>query len=439
MGPLIRFMLPVLGALFLQALYGGVDLLIVGQFGQTADVSGVGTGSLLTGTLTQIIAGLAMGVTVLVGEHIGAGEPEEAGKDIGSGICLFAVFAVILTAVMAIGADGIASLLQAPEESFSQTSAYIRICGVGAVFIVAYNLIGAIFRGLGDSRTPLMTVAIACVCNIIGDLILVAGLQMGAAGAAVATVAAQAISVVISLVLISRKDLPFTFHRNQIRFDRAIIGKELKLGAPLALQDLCVSASFLYVQAVVNTFGVTASAGVGVAEKVCQFVMLVPSAIMQSLSAFVAQNMGAAKPERAKRALKISVPSSFGIGVLMFCAMFFGGSVLSSIFSNDPDVIAASHAYLKAYGLDSLICPMMFCFLGYFNGCEQTVFVMVQGLIGALLVRTPVVWMISRLENATLFMVGLGTPASSVVQLILCVCFYVWLARKQKKDSPAYG
>lgn len=431
-GALIRFMVPVLSALFLQALYGGVDMLIVGQFAQTADVSGVGTGSMLTMTLTQIIAGTSMGVTVLVAERIGAGDPEKAGRAIGSGICLFALFAAALTVVMVAGAEGIASLLQAPEESFVQTVSYIRICGIGGVCIVAYNLIGAVFRGLGDSKTPLITVGIACVCNIAGDLILVAGFGCGAAGAAIATVAAQAISVVLSLLIISRRELPFTFRRSHIRFDGGIIAKELSLGLPLALQDLCVSASFLYVQAVVNTFGVTASAGVAVAEKVCQFVMLVPSAIMQSLSAFVAQNRGAGKMDRAVRALRISMPSAFGVGILMFAAMFFGGGVLSSVFSNDAAVIAASHTYLKAYGIDALISPMMFVLIGYFNGIEKTPFVMAQGLIGALLVRTPVVWMISRLPDATLFMVGLGTPASSVVQLTLCTCYYFYLKKKNR-------
>ena len=236
---LIRFAVPVLFTLFLQALYGGVDLLVVGQFAQTADVSGVATGSMLLQTVTMVVTGLSMGITILVGERIGRREPEDAGRAIGGGICLFACFAVLLTAVLVGGAEVLARLMHAPEHAFHQTVLYIRICGAGSLFIVAYNVLGSIFRGIGDSRTPLLTVAIACVINIFGDLLLVAGFHMGAAGAALATVAAQTVSVLVSLFLIRlrRRSLPFAFSRRHLRFHRDIIGAELRLGTPVALQE----------------------------------------------------------------------------------------------------------------------------------------------------------------------------------------------------------
>ena len=278
---LIRFAVPVLFTLFLQALYGGVDLLVVGQFAQTADVSGVATGSMLLQTVTMVVTGLSMGITILVGERIGRREPEDAGRAIGGGICLFACFAVLLTAVLVGGAEVLARLMHAPEHAFHQTVLYIRICGAGSLFIVAYNVLGSIFRGIGDSWTPLLTVAIACVINIFGDLLLVAGFHMGAAGAALATVAAQTVSVLVSLFLIRlrRRSLPFAFSRRHLRFHRDIIGAELRLGTPVALQELLVGTSFLLIQAIVNSFGVAASAGVGVAEKVCVFIMLSPPPI----------------------------------------------------------------------------------------------------------------------------------------------------------------
>lgn len=218
---LIRFAIPVFFTLFLQALYGGVDLLVVGQFADTSDVSGVATGSMLLSTVTMIITGLSMGITILVGERIGKGEPEEAGRAIGGGICMFAVFAVLLSVFMLACAPLLAKALHAPDEAFAQTVHYIRICGGGALFIVAYNVLGATFRGIGDSRTLLITVIIACVVNIAGDLFLVAVCKMGAAGAALATVLAQAVSVVVSFVIIRRrKRLPFAFHRDFLRFDK---------------------------------------------------------------------------------------------------------------------------------------------------------------------------------------------------------------------------
>ena len=219
--PLIRFALPVLLALFLQTMYGAVDLLVVGQFGTSADVSAVSTGSLVMQTVTVVITSLAMGLTVLVGRKIGEGFKEEAGKIIGSGIWLFAVLALVLSAVMVFAAPAMAQIMHAPAEAFDKTVTYIKICSAGSVFIVAYNLVGSIFRGIGDSTMPLVTVAIACVLNIIGDLVLIAGFHMGTTGAAIATVFAQAVSVVLSLVIIRRKQLPFTFQVKDIRFHRA--------------------------------------------------------------------------------------------------------------------------------------------------------------------------------------------------------------------------
>ena len=438
LGSLIRFALPVLLALFLQALYGGVDLLVVGQFAETADVSGVATGSMLMQTVTMIITGLSMGITVLVGRKIGERNPKQAGRAIGGGICLFAVFAVVLTLLLAGGAEIISHLLHAPEEAFSQTSMYIRICGAGSVFIVAYNVLGSIFRGIGDSQTPLITVAIACVLNIVGDLLFVAVFHMGTAGAALATVLSQAVSVVLSFLIIRKKALPFVFSRQDIRFDRNIIGTELKLGAPVALQELLVGISFLIIQMIVNSISVVASAGVGVAEKVCVFLMLVPSAYMQS--AFVAQNMGARHPERARKALGYGIATAVAVGIVMAYISFFHGDLLSSFFAKDSAVITDSHSYLKAYAIDCMLTPILFCFMGYYNGCGKTLFVMLQGAFGAFCVRIPIVYLMSHMAGANLFQIGLGTPASSVVQIVLCLAMFLYLKQKNKKtpsDIPA--
>ena len=436
---LLRFAVPVLFALFLQAMYGAVDLLVVGRFGQTADVSGVATGSMLMHTITMVVTGLAMGITILVGRAIGKGEPEESSRVIGSGICLFLLCGVLMTVFMAVGAELLAAWMHAPEEAFQQTAAYLRICGVGFLFIIAYNVLGAVFRGIGDSKTPLITVAVACVINIVGDLLLVAVFHMGAAGAAIATVLAQAVSVVISLLMIRRKTLTFTLSIKDIRFRGAVVRHILILGVPVALQDLLVGISFLVIQAIVNSIGMIASAGVGVAEKVCQFLMLVAAAYMQSMSAFVAQNMGAGRSDRAKKALFYGVATAFVVSVVMFYVSFFHGDLLAGIFDEDPAVIRAAHSYLKSYAIDCLLTAVLFCFIGYYNGCGRTLFVMVQGLIGAFGVRVPVVYLVSRMEGSTLFHIGLATPASSMVQIVLCLVLFVRILRKEKRELPNCG
>lgn len=436
--PLIRFALPVLFALFLQTMYGAIDLLVVGQFGGNRAgeyVSAVSTGSQVMQALTVVITGLAMGLTVYVGKEIGAGMKEKAGKIIGSGIWLFGFIALVITVVMVCCAPQLARLMHAPVEALEQTIFYIIICSIGAIFIVAYNLVGSIFRGIGDSKIPLITVAIACVLNIAGDVILVAVFHMGASGAAIATVTAQAVSVLISLFIIRKRELPFALSIKDIRPKGIYIKHILKLGTPIAFQDLLVNISFLVIIAIVNSLGLTASAGVGVAEKMCGFLMLVPSAFMQSMSAFVAQNIGAGKTERAKKALFCGIATSVVVSIVMAYFTFFHGDLLAGIFAKDTQVIMAAADYLKAYALDCLLTSFLFCFIGYFNGCTQTTFVMLQGIIGAFGVRLPMSWFMSKQAGVTLFHIGLATPASSLVQIVLCVGYFILLMYKQKVEK----
>ena len=430
LSPLIRFMVPVFLAMLLQAMYGAVDLLIVGKFAQSVDVSAVSTGSQIMMTITNLVTSFAMGTTILLGQRIGEGRGREGGRVIGSSICLFAVIAVSFTLLIPVLCRPLSALMNAPAEAFDETAAYIRICGFGSLFIIAYNLIGSIFRGIGDSKTPLMTVLIACVTNIIGDYLLVAVFHMGTSGAAAATVLAQAFSVVVSLLVLKRKGLPFQFDRNDLRFDGGIIRKVAGLGIPIALQDLLVGISFLVLLAIVNGLGLVASAGMGVAEKVCGFIMLIPAAFMQAMAAFVAQNIGAGQYRRARKALEYAIAVSTALAVVMFAMTFWKGDLLSGIFANDVEVILASADYLKAYAIDCLLTCFLFCFIGFFNGLGMTRFVMVQGIIGAFLVRIPVAFLMSRQIPVSMFHVGLATPCSTVLQVLLCL---IWFRRANRK------
>lgn len=432
---LVRFALPVLAALFLQTMYGAVDMLVVGRFATAADVSAVSTGSWLMQLITSFVVGIAMGTTVLLGRRLGEGKPEEAGKIIGASIVLFAIIGVVITFFMELCAVPVAQIMRTPIEAFDATVLYVRICSAGSVFIVAYNVLGSIFRGIGDSRMPLVTVAIACVFNIAGDFLLVGVFGMATAGAAIATVLAQALSVIISVLIIRRQKLPFTFRRTDIVFDRKRMGSVFRLGLPIAFQDLLVSISFLAITAIVNSLGVIPSAGVGVAEKLCGFIMLVPSAFNQSMSAFVAQNMGAGRMDRAKRALLCGIGMSLVVGVFMAWLSFFHGDLLAGLFARDEAVIAAAADYLKAYAIDCLLVSVMFCMIGYFNGCGKTLFVMLQGIAGAFGVRIPVSLIMSRIKPVSLFKVGLATPCSSVVQIILCVGYFLLLSRRKPKKE----
>ena len=434
------FALPVLLALLLQTAYGAADLLIVGKFGgELSDVyqSAVATGSQIMQNLTLVITGLSMGVTVFVGEMIGAKTGDKAGRIIGSGIFLFGVLAVILTVVMVIAAPLLANLMKAPAEAYDETVAYLVICSAGTIFITAYNLVGSIFRGIGDSKMPLITVMIACVLNILGDLLLVAVFDMGARGTAFATVFSQSISVVLSLFIIQKRKLPFTFSPKDIRPQKLYIKSILRLGTPVALQDLLANFSFLAILAIINEIGLTESASVGVAEKLCGFIMLVPSAFMQSMSSFVAQNMGAKKPERARKALLCGIMLSLAVGVLMFFFTFFHGELLSGLFAEKPETVAGAAEYLKAYAIDCIFTSFLFCFMGYFNGCGRTTFVMLQGVLCAFGIRIPVSWIMSRQTPVSLFRIGLAIPASTIVQIVICVSFFIITLKREKKQAVA--
>lgn len=430
---LIRFVLPVLAAMFLQSLYGGVDLFVVGRFAQTADVSGVASGSIFMQTITMVVTSLSTGVTVVIGQKIGEGKREDAGRAVTSGIVIFAVIAVIVTFIVALFPQQLSVMMDAPEEAFSQTVQYIRICGIGSVFIIGYNLLGAIFRGIGDSKTPLMAVGIACVLNIIGDLIFVLGFGMGATGAALATVISQALSVVISIIIIARKELPFKLCLPR----KSMVRQELLVGAPLGLQELLVGISFVVVQTAVNGISLVASAGVGVGEKVCAFISLIPMGFMQAVAAFVAQNMGAQKPNRAKKATVYAMVTSIAVCLVIGLFTFFRGDLLASIFDSDQAVIAAAHDYLKSYAIDIVLASVLFCLIGYFDGCGKTMFVMIQGLVGAVLIRVPYVLTVSKIPGISLFAVGMGTPCATTTQLLLFLVFWFILRREKKSAGTA--
>ncbi len=431
--PFLTFCLPILAALVLQACYGMADLMIVGRFGSASDVSAVSSGSMILQTIQSIITGLSMGTTVLMGRNIGLNRHDECGKVVEGSIWIFGIIGIVLAAVMVIFAGGIAKLMQVPDAAMTQCVYYVRICGAGLIFITAYNILSGIMRGMGNSKMPMITVAIACVINIFGDLLLVGVFHMAAAGAAIATVAAQGISVLISILLLKKIGLPFKVKIKGIQNYGSEIKDVVKIGLPIALQDLLVSLSFTVITTIVNGLGVVISAGVGVAEKLCQIIMLSPSAFSQAMSAVVSQNYGAGKMYRARKFLLYAILSSLAIGVIMAYVAWFHGAAMASLFSNDSDVCIAAGEFLKGYAIDTILTSFMFCFSGYMNGYGKTTFVMLQGILSAFCVRIPVAYAMSKVIPTSVFLISLATPCASVCQTIGFVIFFVYLTKKEKR------
>ena len=431
---LVAFMFPVLGALILQAAYGAVDLLVVGRFGSTSGLSAVSTGSQVLNLVTFVVIQLAMGITVLIARYLGEKRPEQIGSVIGGSAIVFAIISVILFVIMVGFARPISVLMQAPAEAVDLTTSYVRICGGGILFIVAYNLLAAIFRGLGDSKSPLLFVLVACIVNIFGDLLLVAGLHMDAAGAAIATVMAQALSVVFAVILLMKKKLPFAITKKDFHFN-CQCSRFLEIGLPLALQECLTQISFLALCAFVNRLGLEASSGYGVACKIVNFAMLVPSALMQSMASFVSQNVGAGKLKRAKQSMFTGIGVGLAVGCVVFVLVMLRGDLLTGLFTTDAAVVQRGYEYLKGFALETIVTAVLFSMIGYFNGNNKTVWVMTQGLIQTLLVRLPFAYFMSIQPDASLTMIGLAAPVSTMVGIMLNICFYIYLNKISVKNE----
>ena len=431
---MLWFMLPILAALILQAMYGAVDLLIVGQFGTTEGISGVSTGSNIVNLATFTVCGLTMGVTVLIGRYLGEKNESRLADVIGGVIVFFTILAVAVSLLLIIFARPLAQLMQAPKDAEDLTVQYIQICGGGMIFVIAYNVISSIMRGLGNSNLPLVFVAIACAVNIIGDLVLVAGLGWDVAGAAIATIAAQAVSVILSLIIISRQKLPFKLKKENLRLNGEV-KKFFILGAPIAFQEILTNITFLALNAFINNLGLAQSSGYGVGQRIQSFILLIPSAIMQSMSSFVAQNVGAGKYKRAKKAMKTGMALGASVGVVIAYLAFFHGNIMSVIFTSDADVIAQSADYLKGFALEAVVTSFLFSFMGYFNGHSRSMFVMVQGLAQSILVRLPFSFIMSIQPNVSLMWIGFAAPAATIFGIALCFIYY----QRMNRDLRWHG
>ena len=412
------FMLPILVALILQAAYGAVDLLVGGFHRQSGAESCHICGHAARHGRDGFDCTLSRRTERKVDQPV-----------LGGAAVVFCMISAVLFVLLVCFARPIAVVMQTPEEAVELTASYVRICGGGIFFIVAYNLLSAIFRGLGDSRSPLLFVLVACVVNVAGDLLLVAGFGMDAAGAAIATVFAQAVSVLFAVVILLKKELPFSVAREDVRINPQY-GKFLGIGLPLALQGFLTQLSFLALCAFVNRLGLTVSSGYGVASKIVNFAMLIPSALMQSMASFVAQNVGAGNQQRAKKSMFTGISVGLVFGCIVFVLVLLKGDALATIFSTDAEVVQKGFEYLKGFAPGTIVTAVLFSMVGYFNGNNQTLWVMIQGIVQTLLVRLPLSYCMSIQPDASLAKIGLAAPISTVVGIALNIAFYIYWNRK---------
>lgn len=429
------FSLPYLLSYFLQTLYGLADLFIIGQFEGVASTTAVSIGSQVMHMLTVMIVGLAMGSTVCIGQAVGAGDKKRASAAIGNTMTLFMLLSVVITALLLALVRPIVSVMSTPAEAAEGTRAYLTLCFIGIPFITAYNIISSIFRGLGDSKSPMIFIAVACAANIALDYIFIGIMGLGPAGAALGTTLSQAISVVFSLTVILRKKSGISLERRDLHPQRDTMGRLLRIGVPVAAQDGLIQIAFIVITVIANRRGLDAAAAVGIVEKIISFVFLVPSSMLSTVSALCAQNIGAGKQARAEQTLRYAIIIAVSFGIIIALLTQFISEQAVGLFTPDVIVITLGGQYLRGYIWDALFAGIHFCFSGYFCACGRSEISFIHNISAIALVRIPGVYLTSKLFPDTLFPMGLATAAGSLLSVIICVIAFALLKKHSVKSA----
>lgn len=429
---IVRFSLPYLLSYFLQTLYGLADLFIVGQYNGAAITSAVSIGSQVMHMITVIIVGLAMGSTVMIGRFVGAKDVRRASKATGNTITIFLVLSIFFTALLLAFCSGVVSVMSTPVEAAEQTRFYLLICFAGIPFITAYNIISAVFRGMGDSKSPMYFIAVACFINIFLDVLFIGCFQMQAVGAALGTVLSQTFSVLFAVIYIRVKKTGISFTRKDLLPDRFILMDIFKVGVPVSLQDGFIQVSFIVITIIANRRGVDVAAAVGIVEKIIGILFLVPSTMLSTVSTIASQNIGAGQYGRARQTLKygLGITVSFGVFFALLCQA--ASLPLVGLFSGERAVIRWGSQYLRSYSFDCILAGIHFCFSGYFCACRLSILSFIHNVLSILLVRVPGAWLASQLFPGTLFPMGMAAPLGSLLSALICVGAYLWLRKSER-------
>lgn len=432
LGNIVYFSIPYLFSYFLQILYGLVDLFVVGQYCGVSTITAVSIGSQIMHMLTVIIVGLAMGTTVMTAQSVGANDEKRTKTVVGNTVTLFLVFSALMAVALLLSVNGIVNVMSTPQEAMAETKSYLIVCFLGVPFIVAYNIIASIYRGLGDSKTPMYFIMIACVVNISLDYMLIGGYDMGAIGAALATTISQSVSVLVALVAIKKYKSTMQVKKVDLKPKKKVMGQMLKIGVPVALQDGFIQVAFLVITVIANMRGLNDAAAVGIVEKIIGVLFLIPSAMLSTVSAVSAQNIGAGKLDRAKKTLweALLITMSFGM-VFSIIIQFVAGDVVA-VFTDESEVIRLGDQYLRGYVWDCVLAGMHFCFSGFFCACGWSILSFIHNVAAIVLARIPLAYLASVMFPDTLYPMGMATNTGSLLSVIICIGAYIWLIRRKK-------
>ncbi len=432
---IISFCLPFLLSYFLQTLYGMADLFIIGQFNGVESTTAVSIGSQVMHMITVMIVGLAMGTTVMIGQAIGAEKKEDVTAAISNTVVLFFVLSIAATVLLLCLVRPITAVMSTPKEAVQGTISYLTICFMGIPFITAYNVISSIFRGMGDSRSPMYFIAVACAVNIGLDFLLIGGFHMGAAGAALGTTLSQTFSVFVSLAFIAKNKSGIALNRKNFHLNRKIMGSILKIGFPVAVQDGFIQIAFLVITVIANRRGLNDAAAVGIVEKIISILFLLNSTMLSTVSALCAQNIGAGKHDRAKQTLKYALLITTFFGLLSVIVMQVAPEPFIGLFTSDAKVIRMGAQYMHGYVFDCILAGIHFCFSGYFCAYGKSWISFVHNVAAILCARIPLAYLASVYFPDTLLPMGLATSTGSLVSVVICIFFFLWMQRHTKETK----
>lgn len=430
---LIVFALPFLVSNFIQSLYSVADMIIVGNLAGVVSMSGVNNGSQMTMLVTNAVIGLAVGATVLIGQYMGSGKKEEINKTIKTLFTLLIIIATGLTVITPFVDDALLGAINIPAEAFGEAKSYFFICMMGTVFVFAYNALAAVMRGMGDSKHPLIFVAVAAFTNIGLDFLFVGVFKLGASGAALATVASQALSAILCIAFLRKNNFIFHFSFRSLGIDRTKLKLLFKIGIPTMITNIAVSVSFLYLIKLANDISVEASAAVGAVGKFNCFAILPAIAMQASVSAMVAQNFGSGKLERVKKTTLYGTVIAICCSAVMFVAVNLFPEAILRIFADSDEMARLGTEYVRSFSFDYLIVPFVFALNGLFIGTGHTMVSLVSGICSSVLFRIPACYIFGVTLNMGLAGIGLGAPIASAAALIIVLIFF--LSGKWKKRT----
>lgn len=435
MGNIASFAIPYMAAYFLQILYGLADLFIVGQYCDVDSTTAVSNAAQVMYMLTVVVIGLAMGTTVRIGRAVGAKDERQVSRIIGSTFVFFLTLSIVLCIVLFLLRSQIVLLINTPVEAISEATDYLTITFIGIPFIVCYNIIASIFRGMGDSRTPMYLIGLTCVENILLDYLFIGYFDMGAMGAAMGTTISQMCSVIISVLVVRKHRSIMNVSRKDFRWDGKTISEMLKIGVPVALQDGFIQVAFLTITVIANSRGLYDAAAVGIVEKSIGLIFIIPSAMLSTVSTISAQNIGAKKMDRAKKTLKYALLVTMTYGIVIGIVLQFVPEPLVRLFTNNEQVIHAGGEYLRGYAWDATMAGMHFCFSGFFTALGLSIISFSHNVASIVLVRIPLSYWTCITFPTTLYPMGLAIPAGSLLSVIICVVVYWYLFKKGRFES----